>query len=220
MKKKPSAQLSLLDADPWSDRGAVISSDEKYRYHLWYRRPDASNLVLFGLLNPSKADATTDDPTFTRCAGYARMWGHDGFSIWNPFAYRATDPKELPKVDDPVGPENLAHLAGLLRDPAIRTVVVGWGDGPSVPVRSERGKRWRDLFATETQRALSEIGPRAVCFGTTTSGNPKHPLYLKKEAALVAAPTPLAVRIVGDDGRITEEMQALGTAMLRHGGKP
>jgi hypothetical protein len=218
MKRKPSAQLSLLDADPWSDRGAVISICQQYRYHLWRRAPEAKNRVLFVMLNPSVADAVDDDPTIGRCLGYAKAWGHDGLDVVNLFAWRATDPKELPKVGDPVGPRNTDYLFQLARECML--VVCAWGDGPAVPSRSEVGKRWAALFEAQQKLALHLVGA-PMCFGTTKSGRPLHPLYLKKELQLVPAPRPMGdVLVVGDDGKPTEAFQAYATAILRNGGKP
>jgi len=192
MKKKPSAQLCLLDSDPWSDRGAVISLDQKYRYHLWRRAPDARNRCLFVMLNPSVADAHQDDPTIGRCVDYARRWGHDGLDVVNLFAWRATDPAELPKVDDPIGERNQDYLLRLARECML--VVCAWGDGPSVPMRSQVGQRWVARFHDASDAALKTF-EKAMCFGTTKSGNPKHPLYLKKDLVLAPAPRPVIEQV-------------------------
>lgn len=50
------------------------------------------------MLNPSTADAEIDDPTITRCIGFAKSWGFGGLMVGNLWAYRATDPKELKKI--------------------------------------------------------------------------------------------------------------------------
>jgi len=221
MKKKPSAQLSLLDADPWSDRGAVISFDQKHRYHLWRRTPDAHNRCLFVMLNPSTADAYQDDPTIGRCVDYARRWGHDGLDVVNVFAWRETDPDQLPHVDDPIGERNQDYLMRLAHECML--VVCAWGDGPSVGKRSKVGERWHALFAASTAHVLGLFAGRAMCFGTTKSGNPKHPLYLPKVAALVPAPNPtgeVLVPVLGPDGGPSVAFKAYATAVLRNGGKP
>lgn len=178
------SQLSLLgyESGAWTDRGAVISEDGHYRYHLWRRAPGAKNRCLFVLLNPSTADALEDDPTLRRCIGYAFAWGHDGVDVANPFAWRATQPETLLTVDDPVGPLNHAHLTILAAE--CSRIVVGWGDGPKGSMKSERGQRWRELFKLETSAALRRFGHRGLCFGWTRAGRPKHPLYLRADAAL------------------------------------
>src|SRR5271165_6802401 len=58
------------------------------------------------MLNPSKADEATDDPTIRRCIGFARSWGFGSLAVGNLFAYRATYPDELCASPDPVGSEN------------------------------------------------------------------------------------------------------------------
>lgn len=54
-------------------------------------------------LNPSTADASEDDPTIRRMCGFADAWKCGGIIVVNLFALRATDPKELRRVKDPVG---------------------------------------------------------------------------------------------------------------------
>ena len=98
---------------------AVVSNWERYRY--WLSRPlrepnSTDNAVAFVMLNPSTADAWEDDATIRRCVGFAEAWGHDILIVVNLYAYRATDPKKLAKVEDPVGPSNSHYLswAGLV----------------------------------------------------------------------------------------------------------
>ena len=62
------------------------------------------------LNNPSTADHNDDDPTIIKCIKYAQNWGYGGLLIGNLFAYRATNPSEMKKVDDPVGPLNNHYL--------------------------------------------------------------------------------------------------------------
>lgn len=67
-------------------------------------------MVAFIGLNPSTADETKDDPTVRRCIRYAQDWGFGGMVMLNAFAYRATDPSEMKRQPDPVGPDNDACL--------------------------------------------------------------------------------------------------------------
>ncbi|MEE8167104.1 MAG: DUF1643 domain-containing protein, partial [Myxococcota bacterium] len=90
----------------------------------------------FLMLNPSKADHKKNDPTVTRCIGFAQRWGFGGLYVTNAFAFVSTDPKELKKVDDPVGPDN---------DHAIRAVaemsemvVAAWSDLATLNDRAEK----------------------------------------------------------------------------------
>ena len=84
--------------------GAVFSPCGRYRYKLWrVWDPDLPlGCVMFLMLNPSTATDAEDDPTIRRCIGYARSWGYGGLYVGNLFAYRATDPTALQRVDHPL----------------------------------------------------------------------------------------------------------------------
>lgn len=142
--------------------GATFSRDRRYRYRLWRRWDRSRPAVAFVMLNPSTADARRDDPTIRRCIGFARAWGFGGVDVVNLFAYRATDPRELLRVADPVGPRNSRHIqrAGL----GAALVVIAWGAHPSAA------------------RSAPISLPRARCLGLTRTGQPRHPLYLGRDA--------------------------------------
>ena len=149
--------------------GAVFSRDGRYRYRLWRRWKRSLPVVAFVMLNPSTADAQRDDPTIRRCIGFARRWGCGGIEVVNLFALRATDPRRLRYTRDPVGPENVAHLARAAGRASL--VVAAWGADPAVGTRG-----------TELARRLSR---RLRCLGVTRAGAPRHPLYLRSSARAV-----------------------------------
>jgi hypothetical protein len=137
--------------------GATFSADRRYRYRLWRRWDRSRSVVLFVMLNPSTADGRRDDPTIRRCIGFARAWGFGGVEVVNLFAYRATDPRELGRVGDPVGPHNDRYIRRAIR--RSRLVVLAWG-------------------ARARARRLLSLR-RAHCLGLTRAGQPRHPLYLR-----------------------------------------
>jgi hypothetical protein len=139
--------------------GATFSADRRYRYRLWRRWDRTRPVVAFVMLNPSTADARHDDPTIRRCVGFARRWGHGGIEVVNLFAYRATNPRALRTVRDPVGPDNRRHIRGALRRAAL--VIVAWGAGADGSLLAEL------------------VGAR--CLGLTRAGRPRHPLYLRRD---------------------------------------
>lgn len=150
-------------------RDAVLSDDHQYRYRL-ERSWAEGDQVTFVMLNPSTADANEDDPTLRRCVGFARAWGYAGLSIVNLYAYRATNPAELWRTSDPVGPDNDTYLrtAGVSGD----LLVAAWGGN----AKSQR-----------VQEVVSLPGFERINYlRLTQAGQPSHPLYLPKDLT----PTP------------------------------
>ena len=142
---------------------ARISNCGQYRYWLHRSWPSGDGRVIcFVMLNPSTADHQQDDPTIRRCVGFAKAWGFSHLFVRNLFCLRATDPKQLLKVSDPVGPEADAELVISM---AADMVLVAWGGW--VPLGRE--KRALELLATKD----------VYCLGKTASGQPRHPLYCK-----------------------------------------
>ena len=95
---------------------AELSSCGTFRYRLqrtW--NPDAP-LIVFLMLNPSTADATSDDATLRACLRRALAGGFGRLTVLNLFALRATDPARLQQAADPVGPGNEAALRDGLSD--------------------------------------------------------------------------------------------------------
>ena len=118
------------------------------------------------MLNPSTADNESDDPTITRCVDFARMWECGGITVGNLFAYVSTDAKTISKVTDPIGPENDTHLMRLHLHSKI--TVAAWG---------EMGKlRSRGTIVMQMLRRVK----RPAFLAKTKSGEPQHPLYIKK----------------------------------------
>ncbi len=147
--------------------GADISSCGTYRYSLWRTWDTAHPVLVWCLLNPSKADAEEDDPTLRRLVAYSKAWGFGGLDLVNFAALRATDPRQLSRHHDPIGPRNLDTISGSVFG---RTVVCAWGDSiDRLPPASVASSLGRLVEAREL-----------VCLGLTTKGNPRHPLYLAK----------------------------------------
>ncbi|WP_394173230.1 DUF1643 domain-containing protein [Guptibacillus hwajinpoensis] len=153
--------------------GAIISSCGNYRYML--ERPSEIGKPQFGpalfiMLNPSTADAEIDDPTIKRCRMFGKTWGCNGIKVANLYALRTTNPTELWTHDDPIGIDNDLYLVNLLEEH--KDIMCAWG----VNAKRERVEHFIRLAQ------LAEA--RLWCLGTTKSGAPKHPLYLKKNEPL------------------------------------
>lgn len=160
--------------------GAHISECGRYRYNLWRgwsqpgTGPQAGEAPLFVMLNPSTADAETDDATIRKCIGFATRWGFRYLTVVNVFAYRATDPKKLLDLspEDRVGP---------LNDEAIRSnveshelIVAAWG------------AQARRIDPQRLDRVRNLLGSRVRCLRKSVDGQPWHPLYVPYDTALEA----------------------------------
>jgi hypothetical protein len=158
------------------ETAAIFDPSRRYRYSLrrsWAgnsRWEGAGNQLAFVLLNPSRADEYCNDPTIRRCIGLAKGWGYDGIVVVNLFACRNKDPSVLKRIRSPIGPENDHHIRLCVQGAA--KIVVGWGNHG----------RHRD----RGQEVLKLLAPFELwCLGTTKSGQPKHPLYVRQEIQLI-----------------------------------
>lgn len=145
---------------------ALYSDDGLYRYDLTRDWGGGGGRVNFVMLNPSTATELANDPTVERCERRARALGYGAFRVTNIFAFRATDPREMRAVDDPVG--------GGANDSAIREaalwadlVVCAWGTHGA---HMNRGAAVATLLRA-TKRPLATLG-------LSKAGHPKHPLYI------------------------------------------
>lgn len=144
--------------------GAEFSKDGRYRYRLWREWDESLARVVFVMLNPSTADAKKDDPTIRRCIGFARLWDYGRIDVVNLFGYRATKPRDLRLVPDPIGPENETAIVDAISGSPL--VIAAWGNlvQKVPPLLLGMMLRRCNLF----------------CLGTTLQGSPRHPLYVKK----------------------------------------
>ena len=143
---------------------AIYSDCETFRYALTRIWADGPHL-LWVMLNPSTASELANDPTVERCERRSRALGYGAFRVVNLFALRATDPRRLRAVDDPVGPENDAAL----REGAAwaDAIFCGWG--------GHGGFRQQDQ---RVAGLLWQSGKPVYHLGLTQAGQPKHPLYI------------------------------------------
>lgn len=153
--------------------GAVFSPCRAYRYVLWRRWAKGPPLVFVGV-NPSRADATDNDPTITRCIGFAHAFGYGALLMVNAYAYIATNPDALWTAPDPVGPDN-DYTLRQLRHRVGSVVVAAWG--VNCPRDRER-------------QVLELIGGPVFCLGKTKDGYPRHPLFVRGDAELISYWTP------------------------------
>lgn len=184
----------------YTDAGAIISACGKYRYRLWrewrgvgeqwdmWTEGDGSPALdgagqpigeplscVFVMLNPSTADGEQDDPTIRRCVGFAKRLGFDRLDVVNLFAYRATKPAELLRLnhgDEPWGIDNERQIARALDLAGM--VVCAWGAHGGHLGQDETVLGWLDSH--------NHRDAPVMALGLTNEGFPRHPLYLPSDA--------------------------------------
>jgi hypothetical protein len=162
-----------------TEHGATLSACGRWRYDLT-RRWSPGPAVLWVGLNPSRADAVADDHTLRRIMTFSRQGGFGAVVLINLYALRATNPAELARHSDPVGPDNDCYLAAHAARHDV--VVVAWGTTRVFPGRE--GQR-RHQTRIEAVLAILE-GKELCCVGRTRHGHPRHPSRVGAVAALEA----------------------------------
>lgn len=159
--------------DQIRDRSAFLSPDGKYRYHLSRSIPGGDRrIATFIMLNASTADHEVDDPTIRQCMGFCRRWDCGELHVVNLFALRATDPREIRRASDPVGPDNQEWIMRVVTksadpNPSVRgPIVCAWGVHGSYMGQDQTVLDW-----------LSVIH-KPMALGITKDGHPRHPLYV------------------------------------------
>ncbi len=146
---------------------AIISSCGRYHYRL-ERRLGPGNTCMLVVLNPSTADAESDDPTIRRCIGFARRWGYRRLLVGNLFAFRTPYPDDLTLAPQLHGPKNLFHLKAMCEEADLH--VIAW---------DARGRHLGQDKAVLAK--LMEWGVPVHLLKSTKGGHPQHPLYIKAD---------------------------------------
>jgi hypothetical protein len=154
---------------------ADVSDCGCYRYSLTRPLATGAGRVVWIMLNPSTADALKNDPTIVRCLGFTARLGFAEMMVVNLFAWRSTDPQGLRTAEDPIGPRNDQEI--LRACEGAELVILAWG------VHGDLHGRDR-----EVRLLLARTGINAVCLGTTKANHPRHPLMLRADAGVQAAP--------------------------------
>ncbi|MEL7071915.1 MAG: DUF1643 domain-containing protein [Cyanobacteria bacterium J06581_3] len=149
-------------------RNAVFDKTGDYRYRLGRRWQSDGAEVAFVMLNPSRADEAIDDPTLRACIQFAQRWQYASLSVVNLFGYRTPHPAELKQATDPIGPENDAYVLQAVEQ--ADKVVLAWGN--------------HGVWMGRDHAILQQLSPYAhklVCLQQNKGGQPRHPLYVKRE---------------------------------------
>lgn len=161
---------SLDKAAPKGDgitRDARFTKSGERRFMLtrsW--RGGDGRYVLFCMLNPSTANASTDDPTIRRCIRYARDWGHSALHVVNLFDFITPSPEVLLRWTKENPMKNLQLYLDIIQCESFNSglTVCGWGT-------------WGGWFPERARQVYNALNsPHALRI--TKDGHPSHPLYL------------------------------------------
>lgn len=156
---------------PWDSQyrvSAILDDTKQYRYHFSCEWGDGGRFVTFVMLNPSIGNQEQEDATLKKCVTYAKKWGYDGLNVVNLFAYISTEPKNLRRQIDPVGPDNNRHVLETVQNS--ERVIAAWGQSIKTAFVKKR--------IQETLELLSSVD--VYTLDLTVCGEfPKHPLYLR-----------------------------------------
>ena len=147
----------------------IFSADRNHRYtliHRWDEMLNPDHGIAWICLNPSTADESQLDPTLRRIRDFSATWGYSFFIMLNLFAWRATQPADMKRTTDPIGPDNdrwIAHWSA-----RVDRVMLGWGEHGAHLGRDRQVLAYLDRSKT-------------FCLERNASGQPKHPLYVSKK---------------------------------------
>jgi len=168
---------ALLYTEPLLGAGAELSACKLHRYLLWRTWSPNKPPATFVMLNPSTAQASTDDHTVRKCIGFAQRWGFGGIRVVNLYSLRSTDWHMLIARPDRTGPANGQWLESAFELAAAQgqAVVVAWG-AHRVPEKAAR--------VAEVRSIARRHGVELLALGTTFDGDPCHPLMLSYSTPL------------------------------------
>lgn len=170
----------FADTPDWTGfPAATFSPCGLYRYTLRRTFRRSGPIWMVTMLNPSTADAERNDPTVARMCARARRAGAGALLVANLFAWRATNPKELAKVPDPVGPGNDVAIVGMAKRADVH--IVAWGADEAIHLPGSSG---RERHIEVRELIERTVAGRLLCLGTSKDGHPRHPLYLASEVEL------------------------------------
>lgn len=157
---------------------AILSPCRIYRYRLDRTVGMAGPVFAFFGVNPSTADAATDDATVRKWIGFTKTWGGSRFIVGNVWPLRSKDVHALadaPRWKD-IERENWTHLRQIVAEADV--LVPCWGSRDKVP------RSMHPEIDTLLAWLLTQDKP-VKTFGLTKTGDPGHPLMLGYSTPLV-----------------------------------
>ena len=145
---------------------ALFSPDRHYRYRLVQTWDTDLPRLALTLLCGCSADEHHDHATARRCIHIAKSLGYGGVWICNIYAATTTEPDELWRERDPIGPHNDAELGALTRSHDL--TLLAWGDrAPRARARVVARMLWQGCL---------EHGTSLAVLGWTQTAQPREPM--------------------------------------------
>lgn len=158
---------------------AIFSDCGNYRYRLERVIDTAGEGKVFAFfgINPSTADATTDDATISKMTGFATRAGAGRIIVGNVFSLISTDINGLRKGLPLRGNEHDKHFQQIINDADI--LIPCWGS------RNKLAQEFRSSLDECMEILMSSQKP-VRCFGKTKgTGDPCHPLMLAYSTKII-----------------------------------
>ncbi len=149
----------------------------EYRYILGTR--GKKPLICVGI-NPSTAAPNALDNTLKSVERVALHNGYDSFIMFNVYAQRATNPKDMEPACNPMLHQQNMQAFRYVLELSTQTPAIWAAWGTIIEMRPYLSACLRDMIsiATEHDALWFTAGKRSQ------KGHPHHPLYLKKDSAL------------------------------------
>lgn len=136
-------------------------------------------LICVGI-NPSTARPDALDPTLQSVQRIALNNGYDSFLMFNVYAQRATDPRDMDRtMNGAMHGENMKAFRYLLSLSPRPAVWAAWGN--IITMRSYLPDCVRDMAALAAEREAVWLR----CGPVSKKGHPHHPLYLRADEPLI-----------------------------------
>jgi len=152
--------------------GAIFNFDQTHRYILWRTWDKSLAKIVFIGVNPSKANGVNNDPTTSKCIGFAKQEGYGGVIMVNLLSVISTDPKLLTLMNrGTLNTPNSDYWLGVALSMS-REVIFMWGNN---------GEDYKNRIHQVEEMSGDN---RVYCLGKTQSGMPRHIVRLPYKTKL------------------------------------
>lgn len=153
------------------------SSDRRYRYWLEVKLSGKGGVCMFLMLNPGTENEDREREsthrTRKRCMKFAEREGYGTLLTCNLFALRSKDPRNLRKCSNPIGSDNDQHILRKALESDL--IICAWGD---------KGTHLGRANQVVQMLKSAELSEKMRHLGLTANEQPRHPLFIKKDAQL------------------------------------